>query len=205
MLLQYGCNQRGENVHPYDIPPFKEEWRLLREAEKRDGLKLEDLQVGSGPVAARARLLTADVEVRYTDGSLVYRGGILSIDFSKVDGNIKDDRIIGSEQWGIYLGLNGMRVGGRRRMTINPKLVCTDIPEGDPLRTQCRLVGSNPQHRVLVRKQTLIVEATLTQSCNPVILWRAVYMFGDYMIKWQACQEEPLPQVTPGDPIWHYY
>lgn len=202
---QYGCNQRRENIHPYDVTPFKEDWRLLRESEKRDGLKLEDLQVGSGPVAARGRSLTADVEVRYTDGSLVYRGGILSYIDSKVAGNIKDGRIIDPEHWGIYLGLNGMRVGGRRRMTINQKLVCTTVPEGDPLRTQCKLIGSTFNDEVIVRKQDLIVEATLTESCNPVITWQALYMFGDYMIKLQACREEPLPQINPGTPIWHYY
>jgi hypothetical protein len=30
-------------------------------------------------------------------------------------------------------------------------------------------------------------------------------MFGDYMIKLQACREEPLPQIILGSPIWHYY
>jgi hypothetical protein len=25
------------------------------------------------------------------------------------------------------------------------------------------------------------------------------------MINLQACREEPLPQITPGTPIWHYY
>jgi hypothetical protein len=25
------------------------------------------------------------------------------------------------------------------------------------------------------------------------------------MINLQACREEPLPKITPGTPIWHYY
>ena len=90
-------------------------------------------------------------------------------------------------------------------MTIDRKLVCTNIPEGDPLRTQCKLIGSTFKDEVIVRKQDLIVEATLTESCNPVIVWRALYIFGDYMINLQACREEPLPKITPGTPIWHYY
>ena len=206
LLTITGCSQSGQNIGPYKIAPFPEEGRLLRETAKRDGLRLEDLTVGTGPVAARGRRLTADIEVRYTDGTVVYRGAILSFPgFSRLVGNIRDSSVLSTTQEGIDLGLNGMAVGGRRRMTIDRKLVCTDIPEGDPLRTQCKLIGSTFKDEVIVRKQDLIVEATLTESCNPVITWQALYMFGDYMIKLQACREEPLPQITSGTPIWHYY
>ncbi len=51
-LAQAGCSQSGENIGPYYIAPFPEEGRLLREAEKRDGLQLEDLTIGTGPGAA---------------------------------------------------------------------------------------------------------------------------------------------------------
>ena len=191
VLALSGCSHSGQNIGPSDVSPLPEEERLPREAETRDGLKLEDLQVGGGPVAAPGRRLSANVEVRYTDGSLVYHGGILSyIDFVKVMDSIKDRRLIESNQWGIYLGLNGMRVGGRRRMTIDRTLVCTNIPDDAPLGAHCTLVGSNPENIVLVRKQTLIVEATLTESCNPVVAWQGLYMLGGYMIHWQACQEE---------------
>jgi len=186
-------------------PPFPEEGRLLREAAKRDSLRLEDLTVGTGPVAARGRRLTANVEVRYADGTVVYRGAIVSFPGFGIVGNIRDSRLLLWTEKGIDLGLNGMAVGGRRRITIDRSLVCTHIPEGDPLRTQCKLIGSTFKDEVIVRKQDLIVEATLTESCNPVIVWRALYIFGDYMINLQACREEPLPQITPGTPIWHYY
>lgn len=206
ILAMTGCSQSGQNIGPYYIAPFPEEGRLLREAAKRDSLQLEDLTIGTGPVAARGRRLTADIEVRYSDGTVVYRGTILSFPgFSRLAGNIPDSRLLSTTQEGIDLGLNGMAVGGRRRMTINRKLVCTDINEGDPLRTQCKLIGSTFKDEVIVRKQDLIVEATLTESCNPVITWQALYIFGDYMIKLQACREEPLPQIIPGTPIWHYY
>ena len=89
-------------------------------------------------------------------------------------------------------------------MTIDRKLVCTDIAEDAPPRAFCYLTDAS-KNRIEVYKQTLIVEATLTESCNPVIVWRALYIFGDYMINLQACREEPLPQITPGTPIWHYY
>jgi len=206
VLAMAGCSQSGQNIGPYYIAPFPEEGRLLREAIKRDSLQLEDLTIGTGPVAARGRRLTADIEVRYTDGTVVYRGVILSFPgFVMLVGNIRDSRLLSTTQEGIDLGLNGMAVGGRRRMTIDRKLVCTDINEGDPIRTKCQLIGSTFKDEVIVRKQTLIVEATLTESCNPVITWQALYIFGDYMIKLQACREEPLPQITPSTPIWHYY
>lgn len=203
VLIQFGC--RGENVHPYDYPPLQETGRLALEAEKRDGVKLEDLQVGKGPVAARGRRLTADVKVRYMDDSLVYRGSILSyIDFVKIS-SLRDSRLLGPEQWGIYLGLNGMRVGGRRRMTIERKLVCMSLPESASPDARCTLVGSDSRNIVHVRKEKLIVDATLTESCNPVVIWQALYMFGGSMIHWYGCQEESFPQVAPGEPIWHYY
>jgi|CXWL01.1.fsa_nt_gi hypothetical protein len=206
VLALSGCSQSGENIGPYYISPFPDEGRLLKEAAKRDSLQLEDLAIGTGPVAARGRRLTADVEVRYTDGTVVYRGTILSFPgFVDLVGNIRDSKLLSTTQEGIDLGLNGMAVGGRRRMTIDRKLVCTDIIEGDPIRTKCQLIGSTFKDEVIVRKQNLIVEATLTESCNPVITWQGLYIFGDYMIKLQACREEPLPQITPGDPIWHYY
>ena len=205
ILALSGCSQSGQNIGPYYISPMPEEGRLLLEAAKRDSLQLEDLTIGTGPVAARGRRLTADIEVRYTDGTVVYRGAILSFPgFVDLVGHIPDSRLLSTTQEGIDLGLNGMAVGGRRRMTIDRKLVCTDIAEDAPPNAFCYFTAAE-KNRIEVRKQTLIVEATLTESCNPVITWQALYMFGDYMIKLQACREEPLPQITPGTPIWHYY
>ena len=85
-------------------------------------------------------------------------------------------------------------------MTIDRKLVCTDILEGDPIRTKCKLIGSTFKDEVIVRKQNLIVEATLTQSCNPVITWQALYMLGDYLIQLQACEKNPFPKLFPALP-----
>jgi hypothetical protein len=133
VLALSGCSQSGQNIGPYYIAPFPEEGRLLREAAKRDSLQLEDLTVETGPVAARGRRLTADIEVRYTDGTVVYRGTILSFPgFVDLVGHIPDSRLLSTTQEGIDLGLNGMAVGGRRRMTIDRKLVCTDIAEDAP-------------------------------------------------------------------------
>jgi hypothetical protein len=89
-------------------------------------------------------------------------------------------------------------------MTIDQKLVCTNIREDAPPNAFCYLTTAS-KNRIEVHKQTLTVESTLTESCNPVIVWQALYMFGDYIIKLQACREEPFPQITPGTLIWHYY
>jgi hypothetical protein len=206
-LAQFGCSQYGENLPPYDVPILPEEGRLKREATKRNYLRLEDLSVGTGPVAARGRCLTANVEVRYDDGTVVYRGTIITYPGFGIDllNSIRDSRRLSTTQEGIDLGLNGMAVGGHRRMTIDRKLVCTNVREGDPIERSCKLIGSTFKDEVIVRKQDLIVEASLTESCNPVIVWQALYMFGGYLIHWPACREEILPQITPGDPIWHYY
>ena len=204
ILAQAGCSQSGENIGPYYIAPFPEEGRLLREADKRNSLQLEDLTIGTGPVAARGRRLTADIEVRYTDGTVVYHGAILS--FPGFGPNMRSSQLLSTAQEGIDLGLNGMAVGGRRRMTIDRKLVCTDIADSAPPNAFCYLTAAEKRKdRIEVHKQTLIVEATLTESCNPVITWQGLYMFSDYLIKLQACREEPLPQIIPGTPIWHYY
>jgi hypothetical protein len=175
---------------------------LLLEAAKRDSLRLEDLTIGTGPVAARGRRLTADVEVRYTDGTVVDRGTILGFPgFVDLVGNIRD-----RQQTPQYdAGEHRSRIewhGCRRTPTHDhrSKTCLHSYPGGDPLRTQCKLIGSTFKDEVIVRKQDLIVEATLTKSCNPMIVWRALHIISDYMIKLQACREEPLPQITPGTP-----
>jgi hypothetical protein len=38
--------------------------------------------------------------------------------------------MLSDSQYGIQLGLNGMAVGGKRRVTISPELVCGGIDQG---------------------------------------------------------------------------
>ena len=76
-------------------------------------------------------------------------------------------------QPGIELGLNGMAVGGKRRITINRDFVCPNAHEGGKWgQGSCYLlrVERNFVNEISVRKDTLIVEATLTESCVPVRL-----------------------------------
>jgi hypothetical protein len=48
------------------------------EREKRDFLSLENIKAGSGSIAAWNRKIGAAIEVRYADGTLVYRGDVLA-------------------------------------------------------------------------------------------------------------------------------
>ena len=65
-LTQWGCDiDYGENnnldiLHPWNL----EEVRPRLEREKREFLKIEDLQVGNGAIASWRRRLKAEIEVR---------------------------------------------------------------------------------------------------------------------------------------------
>ena len=74
-----------------------------------------------------------------------------------------------TNQAGVELGLNGMAVGGRRRITISQELVCGGTDTGCYLlRPEREFVNEIPVH-----KKALVVEATLTESCVPVrFRWR---------------------------------
>ena len=75
-----------------------------------------------------------------------------------------------TDQSGIELGLNGVAVGGRRRLTISPELVCGGTAAG------CYLLRPERQfvNEIAVHEKALVVEATLTESCAPVrFRWRA--------------------------------
>jgi len=113
------------------------------------------------------------------------------------------------QQEGIFLGLNGMAVGGKRRMVIAPNLVCYQGAVGestakgaDPMVT-CNLVvgeGFLSKYRPNeVRKETLIVEATLTASCIPSIAGIP------RVFTWETCRDSDMPSREPGDPIWRAY
>ena len=47
-----------------------EDGQQLRERDKRDFLKIEDLKIGDGSLATWGRKIRAEIEVRYTDGTV---------------------------------------------------------------------------------------------------------------------------------------
>ena len=181
---------------------------------KREFLQLEDLKIGNGPLAAMGRKVSADIEVRYADGTLIYRGPAISYaglkDAVFIHNSVFDRGMLSLQQEGIWLGLNGMAVGGKRRMVIAPNLVCyaagavgESTAKGANPRQTCNLVAGegflNKYEPNIVRKETLIVEATLTASCIPSIASIP------RVFTWETCRNPDMPRREPNDPIWRAY
>lgn len=180
---------------------------------KREFLQLEDLKIGDGPLAARGRKISADIEVRYADGTLIYRGPAISYagleDAVFIHNSVHERGMLSLQQEGIWLGLNGMAVGGKRRMVIAPNLVCYEGAVGestangaDPRQT-CTLVATEGRleegQSSKVRKETLIVKATLTASCIPG------HAGIPRVFSWETCRNSDMPRREPSDPIWRAY
>ncbi len=211
ILPQLGCDaEYGENLYPYVRGNLTNTGRLELESQKREFLEIKEIKIGDGPIAAWGRRLKADVEVRYTDGSLVYRGPIVTyVGFHvALQTGLKDSNLLPWTQEGIQLGLNGMAVGGRRRFTVDRKLVCTNLPLESRGNYGCILVktGNQPgDWPIRVRKEQILVEATLKESCIP-LSFRALRAGGSYMIYKQiGCRDSKEPVLTPTAPIWVVY
>ena len=209
-LIQFslGCEQ---GVYPYNPDTLDSLAREHLERGKREFVQIEDLKLGDGPLAAWGRRIRADIEARYTDGTVVYRGPILAYDGFEgtvfIHDSSKEPGILRLGHRGILLGLNGAAVGGKRRIVIQPKLVCESSTPDDELPPNggCLLIKETHQQRIWVRKQPLIVEAVLTESCLPVSL-RALKMGGGYAIDViVGCRGLAEPGRDPTAPIWHIY
>jgi FKBP-type peptidyl-prolyl cis-trans isomerase len=114
-----------------------EDGRQLHERDKRELLKIENLKLGRGPLVAWGRKISAVIEVRYTDGTVVYRGPMFIYSGFRgsvfIHNTIMETGLLSSGQTGIWTGINGMAVGGKRRITIEPELVSSsDLPKRDP-------------------------------------------------------------------------
>lgn len=197
-LSQAGCSIE-EGGGAYNPVPLTDEVRKELEGLKREFLTIEELKVGSGSVAAWSRKVEADIEVRYTDGTVVYHGPIWM--YTGLEGDVfvhnASSRAGGLSfgQEGIRLGLNGMAVGGKRRITIEPKLV----------RGGLLVQGPQRKNGIGVRQEKLIVEATLTASCIPVLLRIPGPGSGYFIEREIRCRDADLPKRDPNDPIWRFY
>ncbi len=94
-----------------------------------------------------------------------------------------------------------MAVGGKRRITVSPGLVCfmgivEDASNGANPKATCSLIIG----RAAVRKEQLIVEATLTDSCIPAFLYIPMIYSGEF-----RCRASEAPQRDPSAPTWHLY
>ncbi len=103
--------------------------------------------------------------------------------------------------------MNGMAIGGKRRFTIDPELVCYGVrphPLLNPI-PMCGLTGPDDKgNGTAVRKEKLIVEATLTESCIPQV---RVLFSGPMGMKTKlvGCRRPDYPKRDPNLPIWHLY
>lgn len=207
-LTQSGCDvEYGEYVWPFEAWN-PDEVRSRLEQEKRDFLKIEDLHVGTGAIAAWGRRLKADIEVRYTDGTVIYKGPLVTyFGFRGLLPSDLQDRFMLDwvTQPGIELGLNGMAVGGKRRINIDRNFVCGYSPDPVSPDSFCYLlrVERNFVNEIRVRKDTLIVDAALTESCAPVRLRIRPGGTLTLVDVGAGCQTKDQPSAGGAD--WHIY
>ena len=202
-LTQTGCDAKLDTgLFPWSVRSLDDVRKRL-EQEKRDFVKTVDEQIGQGSLAAWGRRIKADVDIRYADGTVVYKGPIILYSGFHIAlyNTIMEPRHLSSSQGGIELGLNGMAVGGKRRITIEPEVVCQN-----PKDEWCLLLSDKFGHnRLGVRRDRLIVEAILTESCAPVI-FQALYKNGTHIINKQVwCRNLDTPCIDPTVPPWHVY
>ena len=139
--------------------------------------------------------IEADIEVRYTDGTIVYRGPVWM--YIGLEGDVfihnASSRAGGlsSGQGGIWLGLNGMAVGGKRKITVDPSLVGSGL----------LVKGSRGKDGIGVRQERLIVEAMLSASCIPVLLQVPGPGSGYFIEREIRCRDSDLPQRNPSAPM----
>lgn len=203
-LTQTGCDAKfGTNLYPWEVRVLGDMQRSSIEREKRDFVKTVDEQIGRGSLAAWGRRISADVDIRYADGSVVYKGPIVLYSGFHIalDDVITEPRHLYFGQTGIELGLNGMAVGGKRRITIEPELVCQD-----PQVKGCLLLSDEFGHNpVGVRRERLTLEATLTDSCAPTI-FQAFYVNETHIINMHVwCRSQDTPRIDHFAPPWHLY
>ena len=136
-LAQFGCGYQYGNV--YEVELLGDPLRERLEREKRDFVQIEDLKVGDGPLSAWGRKITAELVIHQADGTFIFKGPVYDLVGFKgmPEAGVYDNRFLtGLENPGIRLGLNGMAVGGKRRITVDRKLVCENIPDDAPPRGQ---------------------------------------------------------------------
>ena len=191
-LTQSGCSIE-EGGDAYEPVLLTDESRQRLEQHKREFLSIEDIKLGDGPLAAWGRKIRADIEVKYTDGAVAYRGPMFV--YSGFSGSAfihdatQETGTLSFGQTGIWLGINGMAVGGKRRITIERELVSGGL----------LVHGPQGKNRVGVHEEKLIVETTLTASCIPVLLREPG------IEREIRCRDADLPQRNPSAPIWHLY
>ena len=108
----------------YDLIPMTEDGRQLHERDKRELLKIEELKLGSGPLAAWGRKISADIEVRHTDGTVAYRSPMfVSTGFHGsvfIHNASKEAGTLSFGQTGIWSGINGWQSEVNGALSFSP-------------------------------------------------------------------------------------
>ena len=83
-----------------------------------DGLKIEDVEIGTGAVAEKGRRVSVRYAGTLTNGT--------SFDSGTYQFVVANDQVI--QGW--HEGIEGMRVGGKRKLTIPPAAALNARPPG---------------------------------------------------------------------------
>lgn len=75
-LMQSGCSEN--TPWSFSPAPFAPDAIQHYERLKHELLQLEDIKIGTGPIAAAGRRVIAEITVRYQDGTLVYKGPVVA-------------------------------------------------------------------------------------------------------------------------------
>lgn len=196
VLSNSGC-EAEDIYHPVELTSVDRE---SIEREKRELLKLEEIQIGNGAIAALGRKVVANIQVRQgSNEEVVYQGPVITyVGFSEIL-FIDVPEFLLFHQRGIALGLNGMAIGGKRRIAVHPVLVCEGSGNHANFKVSCDLINRG----IPVRKEQLIVEATLTESC--ILVGTVMSSALGRKTKETSCRRSDFPQRDPSAPIWHVY
>jgi FKBP-type peptidyl-prolyl cis-trans isomerase len=95
------------------------------------GVQIEDLKVGDGPLATKGKVVRVDYAGYLPDGTRFdTTSGRAPLQFQLGEGTVLK---------GWDLGVDGMRVGGRRKLTVPPRLAFGDRAVG-PIKPNSTLV-----------------------------------------------------------------
>lgn len=150
-----GCGSYDVAPRPPDVEQVKKEFMLI-----------EDTRVGNRSQAGWGMRISANIEVRYTDGTLIYRGPIVYYHGFKWGYQRPRANLLAPYHIGLRFGIEGMGIGGQRRIMIHPDYVCGGVLG---TMTSCRLFEKTDEGNIAVDKTTLVVDVTLADACIPMV------------------------------------